>query len=259
MRLGLVLAGVGIARAALAGLRPRPSWERTNYRGRTVSLSGGIALASAATITAAAGAGTPPLRAAALGVGTAGGLLGAYDDHAGEQAGDKGLQGHLGALRSGRVSAGAVKLIGLSAAGVVAAGAVARGPVQRVVAGGVIAGTANLINLLDLRPGRALKATLLVGLPLLPGPHGGLVAGPIGAAAGVLPDDLGERVMLGDTGANAIGALLGLRLAAGASPAARWALLAGLAGLTVASEKVSFSKVIAATPGLRELDALGRK
>jgi len=104
-----------------------------------------------------------------------------------------------------------------------------------------------------------LKAYALASAPLLRGRYGPLVAGPLGAAVAILPEDVGERVMLGDAGANGLGALLGLRLAAGTSPRGRLALLTGLAALTAASEVVSFSKVIAATPGLRELDALGRR
>ena len=91
------------------------------------------------------------------------------------------------------------------------------------------------------------------------GPAGGLVAGPLGATLAVLPDDLGERIMLGDAGANAVGALLGLRLAAVPGRGPRVALIAGITALTLASEKVSFTQVIEATPGLRELDRLGRR
>jgi len=47
--------------------------------------------------------------------------------------------------------------------------------------------------------------------------------------------------------------------AAGLSRPARIALLAGIAGLTAASEKVSFTKVIARTPALNWLDMLGRR
>jgi hypothetical protein len=65
--------------------------------------------------------------------------------------------------------------------------------------------------------------------------------------------------MLGDSGANALGALLGLRLAAIRGRAPRAGLLAGVVALTLASEKVSFTQVIEATPGLRELDRLGRR
>ncbi len=81
---------------------------------------------------------------------------------------------------------------------------------------------------------------------------------PLGAALALLPEDLGERAMLGDAGANALGALLGAT-AAGLSRPVRIAVLAGIAGLTAASEKVSFTKVIARTPALNWLDMLGRR
>ncbi|MGC1213005.1 MAG: hypothetical protein WA890_17280, partial [Micromonospora sp.] len=123
---------------------------------------------------------------------------------------------------------------------------------------GVVAGTANLLNLLDLRPGRALKSGMLLGAPLTRGPYGGIAAGAVGAAAGLIQEDLDERVMLGDSGANALGALLGVSLAARTGPVGRAGVLAVLAALTAASEKVSFTQVIQRTPGLREIDALGR-
>ena len=79
-----------------------------------------------------------------------------------------------------------------------------------------------------------------------------------GAAVGLLRPDLAGESMLGDTGANAAGALLGTALVQGAGRRGRWAALAVLVGLTLASEKVSFTRVIESTPVLRELDALGR-
>ena len=85
------------------------------------------------------------------------------------------------------------------------------------------------------------------------------MAGPLGATAVVLPADLGEQVMLGDCGANALGALLGLRLAQLSGRPVRTALLAGIVALNLASEKFSFTQVIEATPGLRDLDQLGRR
>ncbi|MCF6745886.1 hypothetical protein E9529_16700 [Blastococcus sp. KM273128] len=269
----LALGGAGAARGALAaaarlaaGSAGAP-WRRTNYAGRPVSLLGGPALAVAATASAAFGA-PPGARAAAVVVGAASGLVGGYDDLAGarpEQARDKGLAGHLRALREGRVSAGAVKVAGIGAAAATAAlltrgggrgaGALADG----VLTTGLVAGTANLLNLLDLRPGRAAKAGVLAAAAGVGGPAGGLAAGPLGATLAVLPEDLGERVMLGDSGANALGALLGLRLAAVGPRGARAATLAVVTGLTLASERVSFTRVIEATPGLRELDRLGRR
>jgi hypothetical protein len=85
------------------------------------------------------------------------------------------------------------------------------------------------------------------------------VAAPVGAALALLGEDLGERAMLGDAGANALGALLGVAAAASLPRPARVALLAGIAGLTAASEKVSFTAVIERTPALKWLDMLGRR
>jgi UDP-N-acetylmuramyl pentapeptide phosphotransferase/UDP-N-acetylglucosamine-1-phosphate transferase len=255
------------ARTLLAGSATLPEaarreLERRNHRGETVSLVAGPVLAVAATAAAVAGARSPRLGAAAAVAGLGAGAVGLYDDIVGarpDQRQDKGFRGHLAALRSGRVSAGLVKVAGIGLAGLVAGRAVSRGPLDTLLAGGVIAGTANLVNLLDLRPGRAIKAGVLLGAPLLAGPAGALVAGPVGAASALLPEDLGERTMLGDSGANALGALLGLGIAASTPTKGRAAVLAGLVALTAASEKVSFTKVIERTPGLRELDALGRR
>ena len=176
---GLALAGAVAARAALAGaaaLTARPEgapWRRTNYAGRPVSLLGGPALAASATATAVLGA-APGTRAAAAVVGAVSGFVGGYDDLAGarpEQARDKGLAGHLNALREGRVSAGAVKVAGIGAAGAVAALLTPRKSlVDAVLTTGLVAGTANLLNLLDLRPGARRKAGAIVAAATLHGP-----------------------------------------------------------------------------------------
>ncbi|WNV77588.1 hypothetical protein [Geodermatophilus sp. DSM 44513] len=261
---GAAAARLGLAAAAVLDARPAGArWRRTNHAGRPVSLLGGPALAVAATAAAVAGAPAGTRAAAAL-AGAVSGLVGGYDDLAGarpEQARDKGLAGHLRALRAGRVSAGAVKVAGIGAAAAAAAVSAGHGsrPADAVLATGLVAGTANLVNLLDLRPGRAAKAVVLAAAAGLGGPAGPLVAGPLGAALAVLPADLAERVMLGDCGANAAGALLGLRLAAVPGRPARATALAVVVALTLASERVSFTRVIEATPGLRELDRLGRR
>ncbi|HEX8627910.1 MAG TPA: hypothetical protein VF755_07050, partial [Catenuloplanes sp.] len=206
------------------------------------------------------------------------GTVGLYDDIVGarpEQKAAKGFAGHLGALRHGRVTSGLVKIAGIGAAGLAAGALLAGGPgrgagrprlrrapagaVDVLLAAGVVAGTANLLNLLDLRPGRALKAGLLLAAPLSGGPDGGLAAGPLGAAAALLPADLDEDIMLGDAGANALGAVLGVALAARTGRVGRAGILLVLVALTAASERVSFTQVIRRTPVLRELDAFGRR
>jgi len=269
-----IAAGVIGARAALRVLGSQPALSRTNFRGRTVSLAGGPALAVGAAVSAAVAAPSPAAAAAALTAGVGSGAVGLYDDVVGnrpEQKTAKGFAGHLAALREGRVTSGLVKIAGVGAAGLVASALLAADPgrtrrasragraADLLLGAGVIAGTANLLNLFDLRPGRAIKAGGLIGAPLSLGRTGGLAAGPLGVAASVLPDDLDERVMLGDSGANALGALLGVAIAARTGPAGRAAALAAVAALTAASEKVSFTKVIEANPVLRQLDALGRR
>ena len=270
------------ARTVLAWIRRDPragELERINFHGRTVTLAGGPALAARATIGAAFGAPSPAAAAAAVTAGAASGAVGFYDDVVGnrpEQKAAKGFAGHLGALREGRVTSGLVKVAGVGAAGLAAAallaadprvrahksrqrGGAVRATVDVLLGAGVIAGTANLLNLLDLRPGRALKAGVVLGAPLALGRRGGVAAGTLGASAGLLPADLGEDIMLGDAGANALGALLGVALAARTGPAGRAVALTVLAGLTAASEKISFTKVIQDTPWLRRADELGRR
>ena len=125
---------------------------------------------------------------------------------------------------------------------------------------GLVAGGANLLNLFDLRPGRAIKVALLAGGLLAAGARGrAAAAGPLAAAAALLPEDLGERSMLGDAGANALGAMLGAAAATTLPRAARVGVLAVVVGLTAASEKVSFTKVIERTAPLHRLDMIGRR
>ncbi|GGL20260.1 hypothetical protein [Mangrovihabitans endophyticus] len=268
-------AGALTARAALAWIRSdrrADRLHRTNFRGRTVTLAGGPALAAGATAGAVLGSRTPSVAAAALVAGAGAGLTGFYDDVVGarpQQRTAKGFRGHLGALRAGRVTSGLVKIAGVGAAGLAASALLSPGAARRasraaaladvLLGAGVIAGAANLVNLLDLRPGRALKAAAVVGAPLAVGRGGGTSAGALGVGAELLPADLGEDIMLGDAGANALGALLGVAFVARTGPAGRAVALSVLAALTAASEKVSFTRVIQDTPWLRALDELGRR
>ena len=272
-------AAVGLAAGtvAWAAMRLRrtadqriPRLVRTNHAGDPVSLVEGPVAAGGLMVAAACVPGAVPRTAALTAVGAAG-VLGAVDDFA-ERGASKGLRGHLGALRRGRVTTGALKVIGIPVASVAAAALLrtdattpAGRAVDAVLAGGVIAGTANLLNLLDLRPGRALKAGLVIaGVQTLvdgrraTAASGSVGAGVVGVTAVLLPDDLRGATMLGDADANALGAALGLRAALTASRPRLACELAGLAALTLASERVSFTRVIERTPGLREFDALGR-
>jgi UDP-N-acetylmuramyl pentapeptide phosphotransferase/UDP-N-acetylglucosamine-1-phosphate transferase len=228
-----------------------------------LTLLEGPALAAGActALAVAPGLGGRIRAAALLAVGGAV-AFGVLDDLA--DTGDrKGIRGHLGALAAGELTTGGLKVAGIGASGLAAA-VLALGPRARprdvLPSAALVAGCANLANLLDLRPGRALKAALLPSPALaVRGPAGALVAAAAGPALALIREDLGEQAMLGDGGANAAGALLGVALVVAASPRARLGALAGVVVLTLASEKVSFTAVIEATPGLRELDMAGRR
>src|SRR5512139_3870523 len=276
--IGGVLGAAG-ARAAYTALTRRPPgvggrsgdevWGRTNHRGEPVTLLEGPAFVAGTTAASLIAPGLGGrLRAAALVAGAGAGAFGGYDDLSGS-ASSRGFKGHLGALARGELTTGAVKILGIGATGLAAAaiagpghkdgprGAVLGG-VDLLVDGAVIAGAANLMNLFDLRPGRAIKVGLIAGAPLACGSSAAVVAAPLGAAVALLPEDLGERAMLGDTGANALGALLGLA-ASRLGRRGRIVVLAGLIALNGASEVVSFTKVIQQTPALHRLDMLGRR
>ncbi|HXW47143.1 MAG TPA: hypothetical protein VEL03_20285 [Streptosporangiaceae bacterium] len=282
------------ARLSYAALCARPpagekAWTRTNHRGEAVTLLEGPAVAIGGMAGALLAPGASRGEKVAMMVAGAGAAaFGGYDDLAGDGA-SKGFRGHLGALRRGELTTGAVKIAGIGATSLAAALALGAdesspllGAADAVVNAGLIAGGANLMNLFDLRPGRAIKVALGAGalMAALPGRARAantgsantgaantgaaktsatlLAAAPLAAAAALLSDDLGERSMLGDAGANAIGAMLGV--AATALPRkARIAALTGVAGLTAASEVVSFTRVIERTGPLRWLDMLGRR
>jgi UDP-N-acetylmuramyl pentapeptide phosphotransferase/UDP-N-acetylglucosamine-1-phosphate transferase len=271
-----LLSAAGTA-LALAQLQRRPPggparWSRRNHRGEPVTLLEGPAYVGGALGAVGLASGTGPrLRAAALLATTGAAALGAYDDLGGDGT-RRGLRGHLTALAHGELSTGAVKVLGLAAGGLGAAVLLhpggqpgSRGRAARLVdvasSGALIAGTANLVNLLDLRPGRALKVVAALGLLTAAGGADPaiLAAAATGSSLAALPADLAERAMLGDTGANAAGALLGVAWAARLHRPGRLLALAAVTALTLASERVSFTAVIERTPALAALDRLGRR
>jgi UDP-N-acetylmuramyl pentapeptide phosphotransferase/UDP-N-acetylglucosamine-1-phosphate transferase len=185
------------------------------------------------------------------------GFIGLLDDLVGATS-TKGFRGHLGALASGRVSTGLVKLVWGVLLGVLAS----PGDGWSAVRGGVlIAACANLGNLFDRAPGRTVKVSLLGGAAVvaLGAPavqlSGMMVV--LGAGLGMLVPDLRERCMLGDTGSNVLGAAVGFGLVVAAGSTGEWVALAAVVALNIASEFVSFTKVIDATAPLRFFDRVG--
>jgi UDP-N-acetylmuramyl pentapeptide phosphotransferase/UDP-N-acetylglucosamine-1-phosphate transferase len=275
----IVAVLTGFFAGRLLWLTMRKSWNRQalmrqNYQGVSLPTCAGIVLTlalllveAARSVFASIGIGDDPgltsLRAAAFVVVLAFTVLGLLDDLVGT-TGARGFNGHFQALARGELTSGMIKLLGGGAAALVGASLIGSpGFGTLIIDALIIALTANLFNLLDVRPGRTIKAGIgLFGvLAIFTWFNTDLVPTAIvlGAAAALLLDDLHERLMLGDTGANALGAALGLGLATQVDGTSQIIALAVLMGLNVLSEFVSFSKLIDTVPPLRIIDQLGRR
>jgi hypothetical protein len=168
------------------------------------------------------------------------------------------------ALAAGHVTTGLFKLLGGAAVGLVAVSPIAGHSLRRLLAdAALVALSANLGNLLDRAPGRVGKAGL-TAFGVLAVASGGApalsaVAVLAGATGALLVDDLHEQLMLGDAGANPVGAALGLGVVMVAGPGVRDAALVAVALLNVLGEVVSFSRLIDAVPPLRAIDRAGTR
>jgi hypothetical protein len=162
--------------------------------------------------------------------------LGVADDlWSGEE---RGFRAHLG---SGATT-GVLKLVGIPAF------ALWR---TRSLSGAILVGlSANLLNQLDTKPGRALKAYLAASIPL---------RAPKAMAVLLAPYDLREMAMLGDSGSNTLGAVLGFESVGRFTERQRWSAIAALAGLTLLGERRSLGALIERAPGFRQVDAWGRQ
>jgi hypothetical protein len=174
----------------------------------------------------------------------------------------RGWRGHSRAALSGGFSTGAAKAAGSLGIALFALSGQGYSTDEYLLGVGVLVLATNLFNLLDLRPGRSAKALLLLGAALTLGSFDtaglwtvGLFLGPILV---LLPLDLRERGMLGDTGSNAIGAVAGVWLIATLDTTGQAVALAAMALITLYGEFRSISRLIDRTPGLRHLDSLGR-
>jgi UDP-N-acetylmuramyl pentapeptide phosphotransferase/UDP-N-acetylglucosamine-1-phosphate transferase len=179
-----------------------------------------------------------------------------------EPAPPRGWRGHGAALLEGHFSTGALKALGAAGLALFVLSRLDLSTLHYLLAAGVLVLATNLFNLLDLRPGRAVKALVVLGIALTLGASDlhplwalGVFVGPA-LVAGLY--DVREHGMLGDTGSNVLGALAGAWLVLTLSTAGDAIALALLAAITVYGEFRSISELVERTPGLRELDSIGR-
>jgi UDP-GlcNAc:undecaprenyl-phosphate GlcNAc-1-phosphate transferase len=250
---------------------------RTNFRGRELPFPLGVLVPAAASVALVPlllierlGSAevfypeTLPVVLYALGVIA----LGLIDDTLGSTATvpgarpKRGWRGHGAAVLRGELSTGALKAAGSLGLALLAMSYLGLSNGRWLLAAGVLVLATNVFNLLDLRPGRTGKAFVVLGAALTIGAGElrplwtlGLFAAPA-LVAGFY--DLRERAMLGDTGANLLGALAGLWLVLSLTGTGQLIALLVLAGITIYGELRSISTLVERTPGLRELDSWGR-
>jgi UDP-N-acetylmuramyl pentapeptide phosphotransferase/UDP-N-acetylglucosamine-1-phosphate transferase len=284
--LSLLVAAV-VAPAAVKALR-EGGFVRENYRGAPVAFPAGIAVIVAALLALIPlsllqeladadvfRAEAMPVAVYVIGVA----LLGLLDDLVGSgvlvargaaTAGadpvttdqPRGWRGHAAATLGGGFSTGAVKAAGSLGLALFALSGTGRDAGEYLLAVAVLVIATNLFNLLDLRPGRSIKALVLLGAALTIGMFDTDVLWTLGLFAGpllvLLPLDLRERGMLGDTGSNVAGALAGLWLVLTLSPLGQAIALAVMVAATVYGEFRSIAALIDRTPVLRHIDSVGR-
>ncbi len=272
-----LLTGVLLAPPLLRALRDG-GHTRANYRDRQLPFPFGVLALAAALIAlipltllarlASTDLFHPELLPIAL-YATGVLALGLIDDTLARQApgesprsADRGWRGHGAAALRGELSTGALKAAGSLGLALFAMSYLGLSNARWLLAAGVLVLATNVFNLLDLRPGRSTKAFVLLGAGLTIGSSQlrplwalGLFAAPA-LVAGFY--DLRERVMLGDTGANLLGALAGLWLVLTLSGTGQLVALALLALITLYGELRSISALVERTPLLRELDSWGR-
>lgn len=244
----------------------RWGWLKPNYRGKVVPSGYGViwwafCIVLYAELAWVSSEETRPLSLAFLVASFGFGLMGLLDDLWGSPEA-KGLRGHLRALRQGKITTGLGKALG--GVGVAFAAAYLFRTGWRMLIGTlIIALMANAINLLDMRPGRAVTVFLMlsvavVGYLLQIGQT--LTAAMLGflmAAALLLRrrDSAGEA-MMGDVGSNLLGGVLGVSVVAGVPLLGQGVILALLVALHVVAERISLSQWIDRVPWARRLDRM---
>lgn len=241
--------------------------QRTNYLGQPVALGYGITICLLCLVLFGSLAWLSPNSPVyLLFLITTGlyGLLGAIDDLFGKREGEpKGLRGHFRALLKGKLTTGLIKAVGGLIGAVWLGGITAQHPWQWPVHALLIALSANAMNLFDLRPGRA-NSISLVALPICmisawQAKQPDISLGMLliwSMAMSWLKEDAQAKAMMGDSGSNLLGAVMGVALAVSLPAWASVSWLVVLILLHIAAERVSFSAVIERTPWLARIDRL---
>jgi UDP-GlcNAc:undecaprenyl-phosphate GlcNAc-1-phosphate transferase len=172
-----------------------------------------------------------------------------------------GLKGHFKSLFKGTLTTGGFKALFGGIVGLLISVTITKDIANIIVNTLVIALSTNLMNLLDLRPGRAIKVYLLIMAAVFLTVGGFVQVLPLLIVPNVLAyfnHDLKAKAMMGDTGSNVLGMSIGLVIVFGYSFEIRVGWLVFLILIHILTEKYSLTKIIEKVKVLNFLDRLGR-
>lgn len=172
-----------------------------------------------------------------------------------------GLKGHFKSLLNGKLTTGGFKALFGGFIGLVISIAISKNIYDIVINTLIIALSTNLMNLLDLRPGRAIKGYLLISIVLLftLGEYTrNLLLLILPNVVAYFNQDLKAKAMMGDTGSNVLGISIGILFVMGYSLKVRLIWLAFLIFIHILTEKYSLTKIIENNKFLNFIDKLGR-
>ncbi len=261
---GLCLVFTAMTAPAVSALCRSWKLQRQNFKGKTIPAGFGLLIiAVAVPVYIALGVQQQfwqPVGAYLAAVAGFG-ILGLLDDLYGtREAG--GFRGHVGLLLKGRISTGLLKALGGGILGLTLGFAIAGWNIKFGLINGILISlSANTLNLLDLRPGRAVSC-FWAGILILAAAKFRTQSDlqelvPVAVPAVWLTVlDRSAKVMLGDAGSNVLGAVLGLALACALGPPSKLLLIALMVAVNLYSEKYSISKLIEGNRVLRSVDRL---
>ena len=187
-------------------------------------------------------------------------FAGIMDDIIGNRS-VSGLKGHFKSLLKGKLTTGGFKALFGGFIGILVSVAITRNPAEIIVNTLIIALSTNLMNLMDLRPGRAIKVYLVIMITITATVTGFIKVLPMLILPSVLAyfnQDLKAKCMMGDAGSNVLGISIGLMMVFGYSMPVKIAWLVFLVLIHIFTEKYSLTKIIEKNKILNFLDRLGR-
>ncbi|SHJ64967.1 glycosyl transferase [Tepidibacter formicigenes] len=188
-------------------------------------------------------------------------FIGIIDDLIGNRD-VSGLKGHFKSLFKGRLTTGGFKALFGGFVALFVSMSISNNIIDIIINTLLISLFTNLINLLDLRPGRAIKGYVLISLILLFTVslyyQKILIILLLSNVLAYFKDDLKAKAMMGDVGSNVLGISIGIIVASNFSFIARSITLILLILIHIITEKYSLTKIIEKNKILNYIDMIGR-